>query len=331
MIDILPSAEQTAFIGGIANAIAKEASGKGQGRDAWRFFAELGCFGMGLDESVGGAGFSIADEALIHQELGRQLVTPNVLAAVLAARLALDAGDADLARRIVAGTQRVAFASPLNGQVSATGLQGEFHLLTRADDAIVLCTSPRGSALAKAGSFQQRDVVPSTDETLELVRASPAAPVLWIPDKDQQLWRHASLLIAAQLVGIAEATQNRAVEYAKVRQQFGKPIGAFQAVAHHCANMAMRSDAAASQLYFAAIALRDKARDAAFQVAAACAYAMEAAFQNATMAIQVHGAIGFAAESGLHLFLKRAILLRHLADGERTQELAVLDAPRAAV
>jgi len=331
MIDILPTAEQAEFIGGIANAISKEANGKAHGREALSFFAELGCIGMGLDESVGGAGFSLADEVLMHRELGRQLVSPNVLAAALAARLAADANDADLARRIATGAQRVAFASPLGGQVSAEGLQGEFHVLTQATDAIVLCLSPGGSALAKVGSFARRTVVTPTDETLELMRASGAAPALhWTRDDEQQLWQHATLLIAAQLTGIAEATQNRAVEYANVREQFGKAIGAFQAIGHHCANMAMRSEAAASQLFFAAIALRDQARDASFQVAAACTYAMDAAFQNATMAIQVHGGIGFAAESGLHLFLKRTVLLRQLAGGERTLERAVANAFRAA-
>ncbi len=331
MIDILPTDEQSEFIGGIASAIARGAGGKAPDWDAWKFFADLGCIGMGLDESVGGAGFSVADEALVHRELGRQRVTPNVLAAALAARLASDAGDAELAQHIVAGTKRVAFASLLAGEVSAVGLQGEFHLLTQAEDAIVLCISPHGSALSKAADFDRREVVQSTDETIELVRASGSAPaLLWHSDPEQRLWLHANLLVAAQLTGITEAMQDRAVEYAKVREQFGKPIGAFQAIAHHCADMALRSEAAASQLYFAAIALRDQAPEAAFQVSVACAYAMDAALENATMAIRIHGGIGFAAESGLHLFLKRAVLLRHLAGGERTQERAVADAYRTA-
>jgi alkylation response protein AidB-like acyl-CoA dehydrogenase len=93
--------------------------------------------------------------------------------------------------------------------------------------------------------------------------------------------------------------------------------------------MALRSEAASSQLYFAAIALRDGAPDADFHVAAACSYAMDAAFANATVAIQIHGGVGFAAESGLHLFLKRVVMLRHLAGGGRTQELAVLHSDRA--
>ena len=331
MIDILPTGEQSEFIGSIANAITKAAGGMALGPDAWRLFAELGCIGMGLDESVGGAGFSIADEALMHQELGRLLVSPNVLAAALAAHLAAEAGDAELARRIVEGSRRVAFASPLGGEISASGLEGEFHLLTQANDGLVLCISPNGSALAEARSFSRRDVVESTDETIELVRASGTAPpVHWMADNDQWLWRRATLLIAAELTGIAETTQNRAVEYAKIRKQFGKPIGAFQAIGHHCANMALDCDAAASQLYFAAIALRDQMPDAAFHVAAACSYAMGAAFQNATMAIQIHGGTGFSAESGLHRFLKRAAMLRQLAGGQRTQELAVFNAYRAA-
>lgn len=329
MIDILPTDEQTEFVGGVANAIAK-ADATSDPRP-WSFFAGLGCIGMALDEDLGGAGFSVADEVLVHQELGRQLASPNVLAAALGARLAADAGDVQLARRIIDGSHPVAFASALTGQVSEAGLAGDFHLLSADEAALAICISPRGSALAEAKAFGVRAGVQSTDETVELVRASGDAPAIhWTGDNDQRLWRRANLLIAAQLAGISETTQNRAVEYAKVREQFGKPIGAFQAIAHHCANMAVRTDAAASQLYFAAIALRDEAPDAAFQVAVACSVAMDAAFQNATMAIQVHGGMGFSAESGLHRFLKRAVMLRHLAGGEQAQNMAVFNAYRAA-
>ncbi|HYG28167.1 MAG TPA: acyl-CoA dehydrogenase family protein [Caulobacteraceae bacterium] len=329
MIDILPTAEQAEFVGGVANAIGK--SDAAVASDPWAFFAELGCIGMALDEDVGGAGFTIADEVLVHQELGRQLASPNVLAAALAARLAADAHDTDLAGRIVDGSQPVAFASPLGGKVTEGGLKGDFHLLSADESALVICVGPDGAALAQGAAFAERSSVQSTDEAIELVRVSGQAPAIhWTGDNDQRLWRRANLLVAAQLAGIAETTQNRAVEYAKVREQFGKPIGAFQAIGHHCANMAVRTEAASAQLYFAAIALRDEAPDAAFQVAAACSVAMDAAFQNATMAIQVHGGMGFSAESGLHRFLKRAVMLRHLIGGEHAQELAVFNAYRAA-
>ncbi|MGF6997129.1 acyl-CoA dehydrogenase family protein [Paraburkholderia sp. GAS32] len=330
MIDILPTEGQSEFIGTVANAIAKARANTSQGVPEWSVLAELGCIGMGLDESVGGSGFPITDEALMYIELARQLVSPNVLAAALAARLAAEAGDTVLAQRIVTGVKQVAFASSLGGNVADGGLTGEFHLLTRADDALVVGISSSGCVVAEAHDFIRRDVVQSTDETVDLVRASGVASALYsTAGGDHRLWRTASLLIAAQLTGIARITLERAVDYAKIREQFGKPIGAFQAISHHCADMALRSEAASSQLYFAAIALGDDAPDADFHVAAACSYAMDAAFNNATVAIQVHGGVGFAAESGLHLFLKRAIMLRHLAGGERTQELAVLHSDRA--
>jgi alkylation response protein AidB-like acyl-CoA dehydrogenase len=330
MIDILPTEGQSEFIGTVVNAIAKTRGSAGHGAPDWSVLAELGCIGMGLSESVGGSGFPVTDEALMHIELGRQLVSPNVLAAALAARLAEGAGDTVLAQRIVTGDQQVAFASSLGGNASAAGLTGDFHLLTRADDALVVCISSSRCVVAEVGDFVRRDVVQSVDETVDLVRASGVASALYCTaDGDQRLWRTASLLIAAQLTGIAKVTLERAVEYARIREQFGKPIGAFQAISHQCADMALRSEAASSQLYFAAIALRDGAPDADFHVAAACSYAMDAAFANATVAIQIHGGVGFAAESGLHLFLKRVVMLRHLAGGGRTQELAVLHSDRA--
>jgi alkylation response protein AidB-like acyl-CoA dehydrogenase len=330
MIDILPSDEQTEMVGAISAAVEKSDL-VALSRSPWAFFADLGCIGMALDESVGGSGFTIADEALVHRELGRRLASPNVLAAALAARLAASSGDADLAGRIVSGAQPVAFASALSGGVLGGRLGGQFHLLSAAEEALILFVSQAGCVLAKAGDFGARAPAASIDDDLELVRVTAAeVPAIHGTGQDDpSLWRIANLLMAAEMAGIAEITQEKAVAYAKIREQFGKPIGAFQAVAHHCATMALRTDAALSQVYFAAIAVRDEAPDAAFQVAAACSVAMDAALQNATTSIQVHGGMGYAAQGGLQGYLKRAVLLRHLAGGERAQEIAVFEADRA--
>jgi alkylation response protein AidB-like acyl-CoA dehydrogenase len=106
-----------------------------------------------------------------------------------------------------------------------------------------------------------------------------------------------------------------AVAYAKVREQFGRPIGSFQAVKHHCANMAIAARSARDQVTFAAIAIDDGREDAALQVECALLTAGEAALENAGKNIQIHGGIGFSDEADPHLILKRTRVLLALAGG----------------
>jgi alkylation response protein AidB-like acyl-CoA dehydrogenase len=102
-----------------------------------------------------------------------------------------------------------------------------------------------------------------------------------------------------------------AVEYAKDRVQFGRPIGSFQAVKHRCADMAVRAEVARSLTTFAALALRDGEPDAPRHVLEAKALAVDAALANAHDDVQNHGGMGFTWEADAHLYLKRAWVLEH--------------------
>jgi alkylation response protein AidB-like acyl-CoA dehydrogenase len=116
------------------------------------------------------------------------------------------------------------------------------------------------------------------------------------------------------------------VEYAEARVQFGQPIGAYQAVKHSCADMAIRAEAAASELFFAALAFEGARTDAAFQVSAAKVVAADAARCNAAANVQIHGGMGFTFEQDAHLYVKRSHVLEH-AFGSSTYHLSrVLDA-----
>jgi alkylation response protein AidB-like acyl-CoA dehydrogenase len=106
-----------------------------------------------------------------------------------------------------------------------------------------------------------------------------------------------------------------AVAYAGVREQFGRPIGTFQAIKHHCANMVVAARCARDQTNFAAVAFDDERPDAALQVECALLVAGSAALDNAGKNIQIHGGMGFSDEADPHLFLKRAQLLLALAGG----------------
>jgi hypothetical protein len=123
------------------------------------------------------------------------------------------------------------------------------------------------------------------------------------------------LIDAAALAGIGEVAVSMSVTYAGQRAQFGRPIGSFQAVQHHCANMAMSARRAHDQVRFAAVAFDEQRPDALLQIECALLTAAIAAVENSGKNIQVHGGIGFSDEAHPHLLLKRARLLIALAGG----------------
>ena len=116
------------------------------------------------------------------------------------------------------------------------------------------------------------------------------------------------------------------VEYGKVRQQFGKPIGSFQAIKHRCADMAVRAEVARSAVTWAALAVRDGEPDAQFHVHVAKTLATNAALANTTDNVQNHGGMGYTWESDAHLYLKRARVLEHVF-GSRVGHLDAIAAP----
>jgi alkylation response protein AidB-like acyl-CoA dehydrogenase len=140
------------------------------------------------------------------------------------------------------------------------------------------------------------------------------------------LRRMATVLVAAEAVGVAERTVEMSVEYAKVREQFGKPIGTFQAIKHRCADMATRAEVARAVVVYASVAVQDGEADAEFHVHSAKALAADAAIQNATDNVQNHGGMGYTWESDAHLYLKRARVLEHVC-GSRMAHLDAIAGP----
>ena len=275
--------------------------------------AEMGVFGLGCPESVGGAGFSIVEDCLVFVELGRHLVTPQALAATLGARVALALGQADLAREILSGGCKVCLANMLEPWVPGQTAGVPAHLLDPAGARLALVWNDAGMGLLHCDGLRGAQLE-STDRSVPLQRGlmNAAAVHGWVGAEQAPLPHHAHLLVAAQLLGMAEASRDMAADYARVRVQFGQPIGAFQAVKHRCANMAIGAEALRAQLVMAAIAERDGWPDAAFQVDACRLLASRCALANAAASIQVHGGMGFTAECDAHLYLLRAHLLEHL-------------------
>jgi alkylation response protein AidB-like acyl-CoA dehydrogenase len=268
----------------------------------WSGLADIGIFGISLGEEQGGSGLGAAEEALIAMSLGRRLAAPTVLATIGAAHAT---GAAHSAARAAEPptVQRVAAAYRRSDRVIVIEDPDADLLLLRDGDTAGLfelssCTSKPVDARLWLAAL--RDVVGLGEP---LARFAPS-----------QLLR-LRLIDAAALAGMSQAALDMGVAYAGIRSQFGRPIGTFQAVKHHCANMAIAARCARDQTTFAAVALDDGRADAALQVECALFVAGSAALDNCGRNIQIHGGIGFSDEADPHLFLKRARLQIALAGG----------------
>lgn len=260
--------------------------------DTWSQLRELGIFDVTLSEEQGGSGLGAVEEALIVIELGRRLASPAVFAT-------LGAGPA-LAKSGLAA-QNVAAAYRRGQRVILVAEPQAQLMLVRDDDGASVYQ------LAAGDVIDQRLWLARLKETTTL-----SAPIARYEHKDLLRLR---LLDAAALAGMAAATLDMAVAYAGIREQFGRPIGTFQAIKHHCADMAVAARCARDQTSFAAVALDDDREDAALQVECALLVAGSAALDNAGTNIQIHGGMGFSDEADPHLFLKRAQLMLAIAGG----------------
>ncbi len=269
-------------------------------RAVWDQLCDLGLFGLGLSEEQGGLGLGLGEEALVARALGRHLVSPGVLAQLCAPHLATDEAVRDA---LISGEQRAAFAIE-DGYV----LDGE-----GADWVVVF--GPGGASLKAKGDLSLSPTQGGLDSTLLFEKleggAGNAQPALRI-----------EVLVAAYLVGIAQATTDMAVEYAKQREQFGQPIGAFQAIKHSCADMVTRASAADTQTMYAATVF-GHGEDDACEAAAARLLAKSAALLNSKANIQTHGGMGFTAECDAHLFLKRAMVMDMLGSDAKARRAAL--------
>jgi alkylation response protein AidB-like acyl-CoA dehydrogenase len=262
----------------------------------WSSLDEIGLFNITASEDAGGSGLGAVEEALIAVALGRGAVAPAVLATMGAAHVA-DAG-----------------ALPARGQRIAAGYRRGERVILIEDDApaFVLLREPD-----QAGLYQLDAAASSEVEShlwcANLRRFEKLGRQLGRADQNRLL--RLRLLDGAALAGLAQAATEMAVAYALQREQFGRPIGTFQAIKHHCANMAISARCARDQTSFAAVAIDEGREDAALQVESALLVAGTAAIDNSGKNIQIHGGMGFSDEADPHLLVKRAQVLLTLAGG----------------
>ncbi|WP_433467061.1 acyl-CoA dehydrogenase family protein [Spirillospora sp. CA-128828] len=275
------------------------ADGKPFAPELWRELADVGVFSLRLPDEAGGAGLGMAEAALVFEELGRSLMPGPLAATFLASGVLPRAGTGDL----VAGVVELPAA----------------HTLVQHADAldVLFVLDETGVRRLDVKALEPGALAPVAeplDPLTPLHRATglPAGEDIGGPETARRWRREGAVLTAALQAGIALSTTELAVAYAKEREQFGRPIGSFQAVKHLCADMFARAELARVAVYAAAVTLDDPdvpPGDREPPVATAKVMADRAALDNARSCVQVHGGMGFTWEAGVHLFLKRASVL----------------------
>ncbi|MCZ4077975.1 acyl-CoA dehydrogenase [Rhodococcus sp. H36-A4] len=319
-------------------------------RSHWRGLAELGVFSVAVPESVGGVGGTVADLAAMLEETSAALVGGPVLSTALAALVvgrtggpaatrwgtdlcegrlpcAVVLSDAPVAARrdgdtlFLDGTADIAF-----GAADGVGVL----LPATVDGETVWCMLGIETPGLKIESLLGVDrSVPVARLTLQDVAVDPDSVLSDV--STSYVLDLAATLAAADAAGVAGWALRTAVEHAKMREQFGAPIGSFQAIKHLCAEMLCRVEKARAAAWDAAVAVDSAAEEHPLAAAVAAAIALDAAVDNAKDAIQILGGIGFTWEHDAHFYLRRALSIRQLLGGTSHWRMRVTDLTRAGV
>jgi alkylation response protein AidB-like acyl-CoA dehydrogenase len=320
---------------------------------AWSVAAGMGWTGVRIPSDQGGLGLGMAEAAILQEEMGRSLYpapygATAILAPALLSHATGEARDRALTE-IAEGGVRVAMPglaelslpwrrrpSPRPGG-NAIGLQQELvEYAEAATHALAICARPDGAALALFMPLRSVSVTIAAVEPLDpscpIATLSVAAPM----GADVIAWSLAEpdladaaaigyVAAAAELVGLASASFELAVSYAKERQQFGVPIGSFQAIKHRLVDGFVLLENARSATRYAAQAIDEVDAGRHTAADAARSAAIDAAIAVTAECVQIHGALGFSAEHRAHLYLKRARRLAATMGGAAAARRAIGD------
>lgn len=282
--------------------------------EIWSGLAGLGVMGLTVPAEHGGEGMGLCDAALLIEELGRHAV-PHPVAetlGIVAPVLARHADSTLCAAWLPALARGAVLASVQDGWDGQAGWGAEAQLVLVADDdGVSLCApGPQIQGIAGAQDPARRPARIARSQEIDRLQGRAVS---------EFLRNHARTVVAQQLLGLASASIARAVDYAKMREQFGRPIGSFQAVKHMLANAHVAVETARRSTWFAAWCLDHDDARAAEASAVAKGSAGEAAIEASYAALQVHGAIGYTWQCDLHLWLKRIHVLEGLFGGAKMQ------------
>jgi len=311
-----------------------------QDEGLWRALAEQGWTALTVPEAQGGLGLGLVEMAAVAEEMGRACLPGAFLSTLFAAALVERAGDgaqrAKYLEPIAAGELKATVAlleegaswEPDGVRLAAARDGGDFTLKGRklfVPDAgvadLIVCVARDGERLAllpvgRGAEGLSVRPTPSMDATRKLyevgfegVRVGSGEALGAGGDARGALrgaLEAATAVLCAEMVGGMQWVLDASVEYAKTRQQFGRPVGSFQAVQHMCADMLLLTESARSAAYYAAWALTENDPKASGAVSVAKAYCSDAYREVANRGVQVHGGIGFTWEHDLQLYYKRS-------------------------
>jgi alkylation response protein AidB-like acyl-CoA dehydrogenase len=293
--------------------------------DAWTEVSELGWPGIFIAEEHGGQDLGVLELVILLEELGYVLAPLPILSNSAAGLILQDAGVTDRLEGVASGEQRGTVGVMKDGRAALVpdAEESDFIILLDGTDATLV---ERGDA--------QIEAIDAIDPTRRYASVTAnGGESLGDVSRGRDL---IALATAAELVGISQRVLEMAVEYAKDRKQFDRPIGAYQAVSHACADMLKQVEGSRSLVYYAGWAADAAPDEFSLAASMAKAYASDAGWNVSASALQVHGGIGFTWEHDLHWFLKRAktdgVLYGSARDHrERVAELAGLGTAAAAV
>ena len=319
---------------------------RGYTEELWRKMAALGWMGLILPEALGGAGLDFVDMVVVLEEMGRVVLPGPFFSTVILAGVAIAEGGSQKQKetylpKIADGSLKatLAYLEP-SGRWDADGIQlvakpegGGFVLdgtklfvpdanvadlfvvagrapgSKGADGVSLFLVDPKAAGVTvtmlktmdqtrKLGEVALKGVKVGADALLGTAGAGWALL--------DRVADRAKVGLAAEMCGGAQKVLEMSVEYAKVREQFGKPIGSFQAIQHKCANMLVEVESSKSITYYAAWAVANDVPEAPLAAAMAKAYTSDAYRHTAGEGIQIHGGIGFTWEHDMHIYFKRA-------------------------
>ncbi|OZC96640.1 acyl-CoA dehydrogenase [Rhodococcus sp. 06-221-2] len=354
---LTPGSEQAEIREAIRGVLAKYStieqvrasadSDPGYSVELWkRLVDDMSVTAMAVPEELGGLGYGMVELGIIVEECGRALVVEPVYQhAAVGVRAMMEAGNSDLLEDILGGTT-VAAVSALSAESDDVDadrtddgwvLSGQVRFIVgggAADLVVVSARGPDGIALfgvsaSNSSALHDRRVVDSTrrqaDISFDRAPATLLVSVDGAGDAIARIQDVATLALACENTGIADALLQMTLEHVKTRHQFGRPIGSFQAIKHRLADMLVELERARSAARYAAAVHDEDPDEARLAIAVAGAVCSDAAVHAAHEAVQLHGGVGFTWEHSAHSYFRRVLGNEALQGDSRAHRARIAD------
>jgi hypothetical protein len=323
-MDLLPTSDQALFVSSVEIILARRQQAGHRAGDEYglqREFAEVGLFDLAASTETDD--FGLPDLMLAFEEIGSWIGPLELLSTVLAVRVATLAGAREFAAGLAKGDTAVSLAFPFRpGEMPAEAS----HIVygNGAAELVVVIERTRAYLVERANCGRVESWISMEEETpVSLVTVDLSRAPIQVPSGEPMLW--ATVLTAAMATGAARRTVQKSADYAKIRHQYGRPIGTFQAVKHRCADMAVRAEVARAATAYSAVLAHEGSESAHRFAHGAKIVSTSAAILNAQDNLQNHGGIGFTLENDAHRFVRRSLLLSHLAGSVREHQVDLLN------